>query len=344
MKKLFSFKAAAILLVLLLSVALVVGCGGQDNDPVNNEDNNNNENNDNDAAPVETTNLLMSTGGTAGTYYPLGGAIAAAWSNHIEGLNVTTESTGASVENMRNLDSKRVELVMAMNNQGTYAFEGSSDNFPTPVEGFSAIGNIYPEVLQIVARADSGIKTIADLKGKRVAIGPAGSGTAAAAPIVLAAYGLTLDDIDDFTDTFGDAADKMRDGQIDAAFGVLSVPAGSIIDMATAFDVTIVNIEPDKAAEIGAIDPTFSPYEIPANTYGGQTEIGYTISNWATLYVLNDVDEELVYQMTKIMYEKASEIASAHDAGSQILIETATDGIAPVPFHPGAQRYYDEVK
>ncbi|OEF96902.1 hypothetical protein BHF71_04020 [Vulcanibacillus modesticaldus] len=289
------------------------------------------------------TRYLMATGGTGGTYYPLGGAIAETWNKYIDGLNVTVQSTGASVENIRLIASGETELAMAMNGPAIAAHNGTGPFEGNKVE-FAAVGVIYPEVMQVVAPKDSGIKTIEDLRGKRVSIGPAGSGTAAAALNILKAYGIDPDkDIQKFQDTFSDAASKLKDGLLDAAFAVLAVPAANVIDITTSTPITIVNIEGKGLEKLLALDPTFSPYEIPAGTYKGQDEVGFTVSQWAVLYVSKDLPEDLVYQMTKVMYERKDEIANAHARGNQISIDNAIKGIAPVPLHPGAEKYYKEI-
>jgi len=292
---------------------------------------------------VTSTKLLMATGGTGGTYYPLGGAIAETWNNHIDGLNVTVQSTGASVENIRLIGSGETEVAMAMNGPGIAAVQGTGDFEGKAVKNFAAVGVIYPEVMQVVAPKDSGIKTIEDLKGKRVSIGPAGSGTASAAIKILESYGIDPEkDIEKFQDTFADAASKLKDGLLDAAFAVLAVPAANIIDITTSTPVTIVSIEGEGLDKLLKAEPAFSPYEIPAGTYDGQDQVGHTVSQWAVLYVNKDLSEDLVYQMTKVMYENTDEIAAGHARGNQIKLENAMKGIAPVPFHPGAEKYYKE--
>ncbi len=318
-----------LIIILILSLA-VVGCGG------------NTETGDNDTKTKETTKLLMATGGTGGTYYPLGGAIANVWNDNIEDLNVTIEATGASVENIRLLGSGETDLAMAMNGPAASAFNGTGDFEGAPVK-FSAIGVIYPEVMQIIAPQSTGIKSVEDLKGKRVSIGPAGSGTASAALNILEAFGLDPDkDIQKFQDNFADAARKIKDGQLDAAFAVLAVPAGNVIDITTATPVNVVNIKGSGLDKLLDLDPTFSPYEIPGGTYEGQDEVAYTVSQWAVLYAPDDMDEDLVYNLTKIMYEKKADIALGHERGDQILLDTAMKGIDPVPFHPGALKFYKE--
>ncbi|MBS3968501.1 MAG: TAXI family TRAP transporter solute-binding subunit [Clostridia bacterium] len=321
-----------LLLVCLLVTSLVfAACGGQTDSKE-----------ENGKEVVELTRLLMATGGTGGTYYPLGGAIAEAWNEHIEGLEVTTQATGASVENLRLLGSGETELAMAMNGPAMAAYLGIGDFAGNPID-FSAVGVIYPEVMQIVAPKGTGIVNVEDLRGKRVSIGPPGSGTASSAITILKSFGIDPEtDIIKHQDNFTDAAMKLKDGHLDAAFAVLAVPAGNIVDVTTSTPVNIVNITGEGLNKLLEVDPTFSPYEIPAGTYVGQDETAYTVSQWAVLYVPNDLPEDLVYQMTKVMYEQTEQIARTHARGDQITLDNATLGIDPVPFHPGAAKYFKE--
>jgi len=333
------------LLILMLALSLVAaGCGGGEEAPEQTGEEQSGEETQSSEPEVETVNLLMGTGGTGGTYYPLGGAIAEAWNSHIDGLNVTVQSTGASVENIRLIGSGEADLGMAMNGPAMAGYEGTGDFEGNAVQNFYAIGVIYPEVMQIITPKDSGIETVADLKGKRVSVGPPGSGTASSALKILEAYGIDPDnDIDRFDDNFSDGASKIKDGLLDAAFAVLAVPAANVIDISTSTPVNIVDIEGEGLEAILAADPTFSAYEIPAGTYKGLDDIGHTVSQWAVLYVTDELSDDLAYQMAKVMYENTDEIAAAHASGNQITIDNATKGIAPVPFHPGAIKYYEEV-
>ncbi|SFR05692.1 TAXI family TRAP transporter solute-binding subunit [Desulfoscipio geothermicus] len=328
-------KKFLLLLTLLLAVSLLaVGCGGANEEPKEQAG---------EKSGGETFNLLMATGGTGGTYYPLGGAMADVWNKNIEGLNVTVQATGASVENIRLLAGGDAQLAMAMNGPAQRAWNGAGEFESKALQDFAAVGVIYPEVMQIIAPAGAGIKTVADLKGKRVSLGPPGSGTASAAVAILESYGIDPDkDLDKFQDNFADAARKLKDGQLDAAFAVLAVPAGNVVDITTATPVTIVDIEGDGLQKLLASDPAFTPYEIPGGTYKGQDETAHTVSQWAVLYVKKDLPDDLIYNMTKVMYEHTADIAKGHARGNQITIDNALKGIEPVEFHPGAVKYYKE--
>ncbi len=319
--------------IAMLAVAALVlaACGEDDPD-------------DDDAAPDQQF-LTMATGSTGGTYFPLGGAMQGVWNGHSDGsFRVSTQASGASVENLRLLHAGEVQLIMAVNGVAADALagEGAFED-DGALEGITFMGNIYGEVTQVVARADAGINSIEDMDGKRIAIGPPGSGTEVAARTILSAAGIDPDnDIQAFQDTFGDAADGLRDGRIDAAFAILALPAGSLEEVATATDLTFVSITGDLLQGLLDDDETLSALEVPAGTYPGQDDTVTWTTNWATLYAMDDLDEDVAYQLVKILYEQNEEIANAHAVGGQIQLHTATDGRAGIPFHPGAERFYEE--
>ena len=285
--------------------------------------------------------LTMATGSTGGTYFPLGGAMAGVWNDNLDQVRVNTQSSGASVENLRLLQGGEVDMVLAVNGVAADAIAGEGE-FEGEEYDFVTIGNIYGEVTQIVATAESGITTIADLEGARVALGPPGSGTEVIARFILETQGIDPDnDIEAFNDTFGEAADGLRDGRLDAAFGILALPAGSIEEVANSVDITIVSIEGELMDTLLEADPTLSALDIPAGTYTGQDTDAVTVTNWATLYAPAGLDEDLVYDLTRVLYTENEAIANAVAVGEQIQLDTALDG-NDIAVHPGAQRFFDE--
>lgn len=296
---------------------------------------------DDDADDDEVVGLTLATGSTGGTYFPLGGAMAEAWNDELS-VAVSTQATGASVENLRLLAGEEVELIMAVNGVAHDAYDGIGEFDGEPIE-VEALGNVYPEVLQVIARADADINSIADLEGKRVAIGPPGSGTEVVARRLLGFAGIDPDnDIDAFSETFGDATDQLQDGQVDAAFAILALPAGSVEEVATNTDIVVVNIDGDIQAQLLAEDDSYSAIDVPAGTYSSQAEDSVTVANWATLYALAGMDEDLAYGLTSVLYESAGRIADTIAVGEQIVIETAIDGLGPIPLNTGSARFFEE--
>ena len=297
------------------------------------------------AADVTPQDLVMGTGSTGGTYFALGGAMSTAMTDFLadKQITITAQSTGASVENINLINAGQLDLGIAMNNVAASAFEGSGAFEPTgPVTNVSSIGVVYNEVYQIVADAKTGAKTVEDLKGMKVAIGPAGSGTVGLSERVFAAAGMDVNkDIQPQSDGFGDAATKMQDGHIQAACNVLAVPAASIVEMTTSMDLAYIDISDEILAEIQKDAPYFTRKVIPAGTYPKQEKDCNTITCKAALYCRADLDEETVYQITKAFYETGGIVAKAHTTGAEIQLEGCLDGIT-TPIHPGAARYFKE--
>ena len=277
------------------------------------------------AAPAAAGgDFIMGTGSSGGTYFAL------------------AQSTGASVENINLMQAGEMDLGIAMNNVAANGYEGTGA-FSAPTTNVKAIGVVYNEVYQIVANAETGAKTVADLKGMKIAIGPAGSGTLGLSQKVFSAAGLDpAKDIQPQSDSFGDAATKMKDGHIDAACNVLAVPASSIIEMTTSMKLSYINIDDDILAAIQADAPYFTRKVIPAGTYPDQTEDCNTITCKAVLYCRADMDEETVYKITKAFYESGDEIAAAHATGKEVQLEGCLDGVT-TPIHPGAAKYFKEM-
>lgn len=298
-------------------------------------------------APAPKLQLNVITGSTGGTYFALGGAMANTWSKYLTNAQVTSQPGGASVESINRVNAGECELGMAMNNIADDAWKGIG-SFKEPARNFRTIGNIYPEVYQGVALKSSKIKTLPEIKGKRVAVGPVGSGTAVMSELVFAEAGLDIaKDVKSEFAAFGDAANKMKDGQLDANFGVLACPAAAIQDIMTAREIEVIEIKGELFDKIKARYPFFSQYTIPAGTYGN-TEPKLTINCMAALYVKPDVPEDVVYEITKIWYEKTAEVAQAHSAAQWLADELKagkTDSILSgitTPLHKGAYKYFTE--
>ncbi len=327
-------KFLSLLLATLLVLSLAA-CGEKQQD---------NQDPQNPSQTIVPQDLVMGTGSTGGTYFALGGAMANAINDKLadKKITITAQSTGASVENMNLINAGEMDLGIAMNNVAANAFDGVGA-FSSPVTNVSSIGVVYNEVYQIVANAATGAKNVEDLKGKKVAIGPAGSGTLGLSQKIFTAAGLDPNkDIQPQSDSFGDAATKMQDGHIDAACNVLAVPASSIIEMTTSMKLAYVNISDDILETLQATEPYFVRKVIPAGTYDGQTEDINTITCKAALYCRADLDEETVYQITKAFYESGDVIAAAHATGKEVQLEGCLEGIT-TPIHPGAARYYKEM-
>jgi TRAP transporter TAXI family solute receptor len=295
---------------------------------------------------AQQTKLLFATGGVAGTFYPLGGAIAQVLNKSIPNLNITVQSSGGSVENARLLGTNGAELGLCMNDIAFYA-QNSLEVFKAKNEkytNFKAVVNIYPDVVQIFARRDGPIRSIADFKDKKVSVGPPGSGTEISARQVLGIYGLDFKTRKDFKPSylsFAESADHFKDKRIDGGYFVVAVPNAAIQDINVMHPIRVLEIDDDAFQKIVKGYPLYARFVIPANSYQGIPNPVKTIAVYSALMVREDVPADLVYQMTKVILEQRAVIAQGHAAGKYIQPETATAGIS-VPFHPGAQKYLKE--
>jgi len=295
-------------------------------------------------APAEKVFINIATGGTGGTYYPLGGAMAKIYNDNIEGVTANAQSTGASVENIGLVANGETEIAFIQNDVTYYAWTGT-ESFADKekVTNIRGMAMLYPEVVQVIATADSGIKSIADLKGKKVAVGAPGSGTEVNARQVLAEYGMTYDDLGkaDYL-SFNEAADQLKDKQVDAAFVTGAIPTSAVTEVTQTADIVVVPVDSDKIAALSAKYPFYTEVVIPANSYNNQTTDVTAAAVMAMLVVTEELDEELAYNLTKQLFEKRQVIIDTHARGNDIKLETALAGM-PIDLHPGAQRYYDEM-
>ena len=317
-------KSISIILVLVLLSAIVVGCS--------------------DSKTGEKDNYIsIATGGPAGTYFPLGGAIAKIFNDNIEGITANVQSTGASVENIGLISKGEAEVAFVQNDityyayTGTESFEGKGE-----MKNIRGLAMIYPELVQIIVTEESGIESVEDLRGKKVAIGASGSGVEATARRVLAVHDMTYDDLGkaDYL-SFNEAVDQLKNRQIDAAFITAGVPTSAVTELGQTSKIKIIPIESNKVSELKKDYPFYTEVVIPADTYNGQSSDVTTAAVMAMLVVPEDLDEELAYQMTKELFDKRQTIIDTHSRGNDISLETALEGM-PIELHPGAKRYFDE--
>ena len=290
----------------------------------------------------QKTNLILATGGTSGTYYPFGGSMAQIFNSKIQNMNVTAQATGASVENLKLIGQKEAELAIVQNDMTDYAYNGTESFKDSKVENVRVIANLYPEVIQIVSSADSGIKTITDIKGKKFSVGAPGSGVEANARQLLDVMGMTYNDFSANYLSFAESADSLKDNHIDGFLFVSGVPNAAIQDTATTSSLNFVSIPDDVIKKLIDKYPFFTEIVIPAGTYKGQTADVKTVAMKATLVAGAEVPEKVIYDLTKALFENQPELASAHAKGAELSLESAVNGVS-VPFHPGAEKYYKEV-
>jgi len=284
--------------------------------------------------------LTIATGSTAGVYFPLGGGLAKIINENIRGMEASVRSTGASVANVNLLAEKQVELAFIQNDIAYFGFTGTEMFVDKKNDQLRGIAIIYPEVVQLVVTEASGIRTIADLKGKRVSVGAHGSGAEANSRQILEAFGIRHADFakTDFL-SFAEASTNMRDGHIDAAFVTSGFPTAAVTEMATSINVRLIPITGQPVQALRTLYPFYTEVTIPAGTYRGQTEDIATIAVKAMLVVRADVSEQLVYNITKALFANLPAFGAAHVRGKDLTLATAQQNM-PIPLHPGAERFY----
>jgi TRAP transporter TAXI family solute receptor len=290
---------------------------------------------------AQTQYINIATGGTAGTYFPLGGAMAEILNSNIPGVNATAEATNASVANVNLLNGGSVQLAFIQNDISYYASEGVEMFADNQVSGLQALATLYPETVQIITLDKSGINTVADMKGKRIAVGAAGSGVEANARQILAANGITYDDINVQYLSFAEAANGLKDGNIDAGFITAGFPTAAIQDIAAQHNVVLIPVTDETADKLIAQYPFYTRVTIPAGTYPKQDEDVQSVAVKAMLVTTEGMDEQMAYDVTKAIYTSLDKLKAAHSVGALITKESAKDGIS-IPMHPGAEKYFNE--
>ncbi|WP_448187656.1 TAXI family TRAP transporter solute-binding subunit [Azospirillum sp. sgz301742] len=294
------------------------------------------------AAPARADEFItVLTGGSSGVYYPLGVALNGIYSKAISSAKVTVQATKASVENLNLLQAGRGEVAFTLGDSLSDAWKGREEaGFKAKLTKLRTVAGIYPNYIQIVAAKDSGIKTLADLKGKRISVGAPKSGTELNARAIFTAAGMTYAD---FAKTeylpFAESVDLMKNRQLDATLISAGLGVAAVKDLATSQEVTVVSVPADIVQKIG--DPAYITETVPANTYNGQTEPVTTAAVRNFLVTHSGVPADSVYAMTKAIYDNLDQLTSAHAAAKQIKLD-ADAAKSPVPLHPGAEKFYKE--
>lgn len=314
----------AILASLALAAVLAVGltaCGGG-------------------SSSKASESLRFVTGGESGTYYAFGSVIAQHATNNTD-ITVNALSGNGSQANVQALQDADAELAFCQSDVMAYAYNGTNLFEKTgAVKNFSVVAALYTESVQIVT-CDPNIKTVADLKGKTVSVGAAGSGVYFNAMDVLGAYDITINDIDPVYQSFGDSADSLKDGKIDAAFIVAGAPTTAITDLSTSKAAYLVSLDADHVKKLIASSDYYTEDTIKAGTYSGVTEDVTTVAVAAVVLADNSVSEEAIYTFTKDLFESASSQVSAHAKYSEVNVDFGAS-MTSVPYHPGAAKYFAE--
>lgn len=293
-------------------------------------------------APAADQFINVLTGGTSGVYYPLGVALANVIGKTIPNAKTSVQATKASVENLNLLQAGRGEIAFTLGDSLSDAWKGNADaGFKTPLKKLRGIAAIYPNYIQIVASKESGIRTLADLKGKRVSVGAPKSGTELNARAIFKAAGL---DYKDFSKVeylpFGESVELMKNRQLDVTLQSAGLGVSALRDLAVSLPIVVVEIPADVVKKTN--DPAYISAIVPAHTYEGQDSDVPTAAVQNFLVTHDGVSNEEAYQMTKALWTNLDTLVAAHSAAKAINIKNALNGM-PIPLHPGAEKYYKEV-
>ena len=329
-------KFMSLLMAVMMMATVLAGCGGDKpaekpaEEPTQSE------------APAATgAELTFTTGGSSGTYFAFGSVLAGQVSSST-GTKVTAVEGKGSQGNIELMDMEGAQLGFVQSDVMSYAYEGTNlfADFGK-VDCFSTVAALYMEQVQIVT-CDPSIKTVADLKGKNVSVGDSGSGVFYNAVDVLGAYGLDIEkDINPTYQGFGDSAEALKDGKIDAAFVVAGAPTTAVTELSSSKDTYLVSLDKEHIDALIAKSPYYSEYTIPAGTYTGMTEDTTTVAVGAVVVARNDVSEEDVYNFCAGVFDNLDAITAVHAKGSELNLDFATS-VTSVPYHPGAAKYFAE--
>jgi TRAP transporter TAXI family solute receptor len=288
-----------------------------------------------------TQQIRMATGGNTGTYYAYGSALGQILAEKTK-IPITIQSTGASKANIQLIVAGEVEIAIVQNDVMDYAYRGTELFNGEQTTAFSAMAGLYAEVCQIIANPAAGIRTVADLRGKNVSVGDAGSGVEFNARQILEAYGLSFNDIGKQNLSFGASADALRDNKLDAFFCTAGAPTPAVVDLAIGKEIILLEIDDDHMNQLIRKYPFYTRYPIPGGSYRGIPQDVNTVAVKATFVVSKRLSEDVVYQLTKTLFESRDEIISAHTKGNELSPAYGVGGIS-IPFHPGAEKYFKEI-
>lgn len=292
------------------------------------------------SASARTTFISIGTGGTGGIYYPYGGGVAEIWSRHVPGIRAVAEVTGASVENIRLAHRGETVVGLVMGDVAVAASEGGGQ-FDGQKQDVLVMAAMYPNLLQVVTLKASGITDLEQVKGRTISSGSPGSGTNFMSEAVLQALGLGPGDYRDTRLSFTESANALRDGTIDVGFWSVGPGTSSILDLATTHDIHIIEIKPHQAEKIVAANPTYTAVDMSGGVYRGVDKPVPTIGVWNVMICQGSLDAELVYQLTKALFEHNDYLVKIHPTASYTIPEN-TAIYSPIALHPGTIRYLKE--
>ncbi|WP_261624823.1 TAXI family TRAP transporter solute-binding subunit [Nesterenkonia marinintestina] len=310
----------------------LTACGGDDGDGDESAD-------AEDVGDQDTEFLTVATGGSSGVYYQIGATLADLLASELDS-DASAQATGASAENINMLTDGDAELGFTMGDTNVQALEGTGPFEDDPREDLMAIAALYQNTVQLVATEESGIESVEDLEGSRVAVGDVGSGTEMNANVVLEGHGLSYDDMTADYLSFEEAVDQMANGHVDAAFVTSGLPNPGLTELATSTDFIIVPIEGEARDDLIEEREYLEESQVPGGTYQQEEDVE-TLGVTNHLLVSSELSEDAAYDITEVFFENLESIHNSHAAAEEIELENAAEGLT-VPLHPGAERYLEE--
>lgn len=284
--------------------------------------------------------VSIGTGGTGGLFYVIGAGMADLLNKHMPDTTARAEVTGASVENIRRVAAG--QMTFGFSSSSTlYEAKNGQGPFDGDAQPVAAMAYLYPAVLQIATIADTGIKSMEDLAGKRINLGPPGSNSAVLAQRLLEAYGVFDAGNAQFL-SYNEGTNALLNGTVDAVVVLAGAPTAALIDLDAQRDMVLLGIDQDKVAKLFEDYPFYQPYEIKAGTYPDQSEPVVVVNDPATIFTKDDADETLINSITKTIFDHLDELGGVHPQAKAISLETATK--TPIDLHPGAKAYFDGAK
>ncbi|MBE3518961.1 MAG: TAXI family TRAP transporter solute-binding subunit [Firmicutes bacterium] len=281
--------------------------------------------------------MTIATASMGGAYYPIGTGIAEIVSKNVKGVTMTAEVTGGAVENCRLVGNREADLGITNANTAYFAYKGM-EPYKEKYD-IRALGSLHSTILHIIVLDKSPIRTVNDLRGKRIAVGPAGGGSIPIFTDLLSVYGMTLDDVKPSYLSYEDGMMALKDGNVDAALAAAGYPTSAVMQLTTTDKVRFVEIDPAKFDELIAKCPYYSKVTVPAETYKMDTDaVAIGVSN--VLIVNAKMDDETAYKLTRAIYDNLAALSQYHASIKQVTLQSAAQ--SPIPFHPGAEKYFRE--
>ena len=287
--------------------------------------------------PPARPTFSLATGNPSGIYYPLGGGLASLWSKHLPEVNIKAEVTAASVTNLIQIAKHESEAAFAQADALAEAIHGG-DRFPEPLP-IATVARLYPNLVHLVSVEQSGIRSVQDLRGKRVSVGAPGSGNAVTTWNILAALGIGKEDFDFRQLNYTETVNALKDGTIDAGFISGGIGTAAVVELALSRPLRLVAFSDEEIAVVHGRVPAYTGFRVPPGVYKGVEEPVLTPSLWNMLVVHQDMDPDLVYRLLDVLFRYRKELEGISKVARYITLETARD-VGEFPLHPGAQRFY----